>query len=242
MRSMPRRRARVEGCGTGRARKTGRGMEGGQRASSGKDLHVPGFRQGAGVRQPRGRGGRSARTSPRHFSGLGQSGHHYLDAQDRRPHRERLHPRGEMRSVVFMKVSLLTLLLIAGVAEAQWKLPLFTADPREVLQEARRIPAPRDGGAFIINLETNIRLEESGKVHWIQRDVIRVLDDRGVRQFGMLVIPWVGWRQDRPKIKARVITRDGRAHDLEASTVVDGGFSHGAGSQMLSDTRAVTAA
>ncbi len=128
-----------------------------------------------------------------------------------------------------------------GANNAGWPLPLFSADPREVYQAARQIPVPRDLPAFIINLEMTIRVEESGKAHWMQRSVIRVVDDRGVRLFGTTVVPWVAWRQERPRIRARVITHDGRAHELDASTVAEGGIAHGNG-QLLTDTRAISAA
>ena len=122
-----------------------------------------------------------------------------------------------------------------------WPLPLFSSDPQQVYQAARQIQGPGDLGAYIIDLDMTIRVEESGKAHWLLRSVTRVLDDRGVRLFGTLVVPWVGWRQERPRIRARVITRDGRAHPLDSTTIADGGISH-SGGQVLTDTRAISAA
>jgi transglutaminase-like putative cysteine protease len=129
----------------------------------------------------------------------------------------------------------------APAAVSGWPLPLFTSDPREVYQAAKQIQGPRDQGAFIVDISMNVRVEESGRAHWLQRSVMRVVDDRGVRMFGTLVVPWVSWRQERPRIRARVITRDGRAHELDGSTIADGGISHGSG-QLLTDTRAISAA
>jgi len=134
----------------------------------------------------------------------------------------------------------LALLLLAPGLAAQ--LPLFVGDPQAVYLAAKQTAGPRDTGAYIIDLEMNIRVEDSGKMHWTQRSVTRVVDERGVRQFGMLMVPWVSWRQERPRIKARVITRDGRAHDLEAGTIIDGALSHGGGSQLVTDTKALSAA
>jgi hypothetical protein len=132
--------------------------------------------------------------------------------------------------------------LIAPRLSAQgWTLPLFSSDPQQVYQAAKQIPGPRDAPAYIINLDMSIRVEESGKAHWLIRSVTRVVDDRGVRMFGTAVVPWVGWRQERPRIRARVITRDGRAHELDSTTIADGGFAHSSG-QMLTDTHAISAA
>jgi hypothetical protein len=118
---------------------------------------------------------------------------------------------------------------------------LFSSDPQQVYQAAKQIPGPRDAPAYIIDLDMTIRVEESGKAHLLQRSVTRVVDDRGVRMFGTEVVPWVGWRQERPRIRARVITRDGRAHELDATTIADGGIAH-SGGQLLTDTRAISAA
>ena len=131
---------------------------------------------------------------------------------------------------LFRPALLMPLVLIAPYVCAQgWHLPLFSSDPQQVLQAARQIPAPRDAPAYIINLEMTIRVEEAGKAHWVQRSVTRVVDDRGVRLFGTAIVPWVGWRQERPRIRARVITRDGRAHELDATTIADGGYVHPGG-------------
>jgi len=136
----------------------------------------------------------------------------------------------------------IALILLLPSLKLAAQLPLFVGDPQAVYQAAKETTGPRDTGAYIIDLEMNIRVEDSGKMHWTQRSLTRVVDDRGVRQFGMLMVPWVDWRQDRPRIKARVITRDGRAHDLEAGTIVDGTLSHGGGNQLLTDTKALSAA
>src|SRR5580658_6195606 len=141
------------------------------------------------------------------------------------------------RSTVFVLLSLTA----PSVCAQGWPLPLFSSDPQQVLQAARQIPAPRDLPAYIIDLQMTVHIEESGKAHWLQRTVTRVVDDRGVRMFGTTVVPWIGWRQERPRIRARVITRDGRAHELDATTVADGGYVH-PGGQMLTDTRAISAA
>jgi len=115
-----------------------------------------------------------------------------------------------------MKVFRVTIWMLLALTSLRvraqgWPLPLFSSDPQQVLQAAKQAQGPRDTPAYIIDMEMTIRVEESGKAHWMQRTVTRVVDDRGVRMFGTMVVPWVGWRQERPRIRARVITRDGRA-------------------------------
>ena len=69
-----------------------------QRTSHSPRVPLPRLRPRAGVRQSRRRARRGTRPPPRHSAGLGQSRDHNVDAQNRRPHRIRLH-HGRERSI-----------------------------------------------------------------------------------------------------------------------------------------------
>ena len=75
-----------------------------------------------------------------------------------------------------------------------WNLPLFTASPQLVYEEAAKRPVP--AGADVVTLEINvlIQLDREGRAHLLQGSVSRVLTSAGVRQLSTLTAHWV-WRQ-----------------------------------------------
>jgi tetratricopeptide (TPR) repeat protein len=104
-----------------------------------------------------------------------------------------------------------------------WPLPLFSSDPKAVIEAADRRPASADVGIVILDLQTTIRFLAGGRTQFSQRTVYRLLNETGVERLSKLSQPWAAWRTDKPSMRARVITKDGIPHLLDPNTVTETG-------------------
>ncbi len=121
-------------------------------------------------------------------------------------------------------VNVLWLFFLLGTPPASvdsWSLPLLTSDPHAVLAAANRYTPPDGADAFTLDYSVRVEIDPSGKMHRISRTVTRVLRVQGVETLRRVYVPWEAWRENRPKLAARVITSDGAAHLLDPATVTE---------------------
>ena len=111
----------------------------------------------------------------------------------------------------------------SGWAEGAWELPLFTADPKLVLEAANARHVAASADSAIVDLRGDFRVDRNGRVHSVNRTVVRILKPAGVRRFATLTVVWFSWRQNHPKVRSRVITPDGKPHLLDESTITEAG-------------------
>jgi tetratricopeptide (TPR) repeat protein len=104
---------------------------------------------------------------------------------------------------------------------APWTLPLFSSDPAAVLSEASHYSAPENADAVVLSYFINVQIDAAGKQTQTARIVTRVLRLQGISAARQVNLAWLPSRQDRPKIKARVITADGKPHLLDQAAVKD---------------------
>jgi tetratricopeptide (TPR) repeat protein len=104
---------------------------------------------------------------------------------------------------------------------APWTLPLFTSDPAQVLSAAAFYTAPENADAAVLSYFISVQIDAAGKMTQTTRMVTRVLRLQGAAAVRQVNIGWLPSREERPKIKARVITSDGKAHLLQDAAVKD---------------------
>lgn len=90
-----------------------------------------------------------------------------------------------------------------------------------MLAAAARYGAPEDADAVVLEDFVHIDIDSSAKMTQTTRMVTHVLRLQGIASTRQVSIGWVAWRENRPKIKARVITSDGKAHMLEEASITD---------------------
>ncbi len=114
---------------------------------------------------------------------------------------------------------LFVLFLLAGPAclAETWPLPLFTSDPRSVLAAAAHYQAPEDTPALILDCSVSAQIDEAGRLQEVTRLVTKVMRVQGIEPVQTLSLPWSLARENRPVVRARVITSDGQAHPLDDS-------------------------
>lgn len=126
---------------------------------------------------------------------------------------------------------LLALLLAAPAAAAPPKAatsltssPAFALSPAELLQQQVQ-DAPENLDVEVLLFDVDYSFDTQKRRTMRQRLVYRVLTQRGVEGWASTGASYQPWYQDKPTIRARVITPDGAEHKLHEATLVDSAAS-----------------
>jgi len=102
-----------------------------------------------------------------------------------------------------------------------WKIARFTEDARAVYQAASSV-TPKTGTDVVVLIdEDNYVFDADGKAVHTSYFVYKVLTQRGAESWDNISINWEPWHEDRPTLRARVITPDSKVHTLDPKTVTD---------------------
>jgi len=104
-------------------------------------------------------------------------------------------------------------------ASDPWDAPPFASDPKELIAAAEKVPS--DAGFVVLLDEAHYSFEADGKSHTTQRHMFRVIDDSAVDGLGTIEVPWAPWYNDRPTVQARVVSKDGTVHTLDAKAITE---------------------
>lgn len=104
---------------------------------------------------------------------------------------------------------------------APWNVPRFSEDAAGFYSAASRAEAPPGADAIVLTDEESYVFDADGKSLLTYYVVYKVLTPRGAQAWGGISWQWAPWHQNRPEIRARVITADGVVHPLDAKTVTD---------------------
>jgi transglutaminase-like putative cysteine protease len=110
--------------------------------------------------------------------------------------------------------------LPAGAAEV-WDAPAFTVPARELLQAATAIKRERATAVVILLDERSFVLDEQHRLTSISRLIYRIDSPDGVERWAASTAHWQPWHQSKPTIRARVITLDGREHQIDQKLLTD---------------------
>lgn len=129
-----------------------------------------------------------------------------------------------MRLFRCLHPGLLTLLLLAAAAEQEpppWEKSPFEADPKDVVAAAREVKI--DPGIVVVVLfsDTKWTYQSDGRAEHRIRQVYRVLTEEAARENGVVQADYAPWYQERPAVRARVLSADGQAHPLNLDTLTD---------------------
>jgi tetratricopeptide (TPR) repeat protein len=104
-------------------------------------------------------------------------------------------------------------------ASDPWDAAPFSSDPKELITAAEKVPS--DGGFVVLLDEAHYSFEADGKSHTTQRHMFRIVDDSAVDGLGTIEVPWAPWYDDRPTVQARVVSKDGTVHTLDAKAITE---------------------
>ncbi len=114
----------------------------------------------------------------------------------------------------------------AGAAEP-WEGAPFASPASEMLQAASGIKRERATDVVVLLDERIFEFDDQHRVTRTSRLVYRVDSPDGVENWAASSAQWQPWHQARPTIRARVITRDGRQHELDQKLLTDAGTNDG---------------
>lgn len=92
----------------------------------------------------------------------------------------------------------------------------------ELLRAARDLRPAEPAALYVLLDESHYRLDADGRIELRQRRIFRVETIDGVAAAGELSQQWNPWFEARPKIRARVVTPDGKETRIDDSTLIEG--------------------
>ena len=108
----------------------------------------------------------------------------------------------------------------AAPAGEPWDGPAFSASPAAMAQAAAGVPEG-DGGVAVLLSEARYEYDAAGLETYTYRLVYRVASASAHESWSAVEEHWSPWHQERPRLRARVITPDGTEHALDPATVTE---------------------
>jgi Domain of Unknown Function with PDB structure (DUF3857)/Transglutaminase-like superfamily len=108
-----------------------------------------------------------------------------------------------------------------GTQAAVYDAPHFSVDAKALYAGASQVSAPDGTNIIVLTDDEDYVFDEQGRAVHTQYVVFKVLTQAGVDAWSHISVPWAPWREERPAIRARVISADGEVHALDPKTVSD---------------------
>ena len=113
---------------------------------------------------------------------------------------------------------LLSVMFAAPVfAEQPWDGAPFGAKPSDIATAARQ-QSGKEPGVLVLLDETRIELDSDGRLTSTHREVYRI-GTQSPGNWSVVAALWQPWHEQRPAIRARVISSDGRETILDQATI-----------------------
>jgi tetratricopeptide (TPR) repeat protein len=121
-----------------------------------------------------------------------------------------------------------------------WDGPAFSASGADVIDALEANPTGGPDALECLVIEEEYRLDEQGRHVHRRHRVWRCLTDQCLDDYSYLETSWAPWYEDRPVIRARVITPDKVVHQLEPDTIIESSIEQQS-SVMWSDRKTLQA-
>ena len=109
----------------------------------------------------------------------------------------------------------------AQSTDPPWEGPVLSAKADAILGALSSEPAPESASVEILLREQEYKFDRQGRKRWLYRNVYRVLTREAVTNWSSFEVSWAPWYERRPIIRGRVITPDGRVHQLDPDTIAE---------------------
>ena len=125
------------------------------------------------------------------------------------------------RRIVLAAASLIFALTLPLLADEQpWDGAPMSADPKALLAAAEKVSAG-ESDAVVLLEESHYVFDAQGRATNTERLVYRVVADSAIDEWSTVNAGWAPWYQERPEIAARVISKDGTVHMLDAKAITE---------------------
>lgn len=102
-----------------------------------------------------------------------------------------------------------------------WNLPRFTADGAAVNAAASLVSVKPGTDVVVLSEEDAYVFDGDGKAVHTHYLAYKVLTQQGAEGWDAISLNWEPWHQERPTVRARVITPDNAVHPLDPKTITD---------------------
>ncbi len=99
--------------------------------------------------------------------------------------------------------------------------PHFSADAKTLYAAASEPATPEGTDVIVLHEEDSHVFSADGHRVHTEYLVYKVLTQEGVEDWDSISLSWAPWREERPILRARVITPDLVAHELDQKTIAD---------------------
>jgi tetratricopeptide (TPR) repeat protein/transglutaminase-like putative cysteine protease len=140
----------------------------------------------------------------------------------------------------FALTSFRSICLTAQASDEPWNGLPFSSDPAVMLRSASALAASDKADALMVLDEVSFTFDADGKLNLTRRLVFLVTTPAGAHDWSRVRAEWEPWHQEKPSIRARVITPDGVAHQLDQKTLTEGPAG-ATEAETLTDRRALEA-
>ena len=104
---------------------------------------------------------------------------------------------------------------------APWSKARFSADPAEINKATSSVSVKPGTDVVVLVEEDTYVFEVDGKAVHTHYLVYKVLTQRGAEGWDVTSLEWEPWHEERPTVRARVITPDNAIHTLDPKTITD---------------------
>jgi tetratricopeptide (TPR) repeat protein len=117
------------------------------------------------------------------------------------------------------------LLALSVAAQAPWDGAPFQGDPAAIQKAAAALPPHKDSDVDILLEEERIDYDAQRRMTYTYRLVFRPLTREAANSWATFAFSWSPWFQERPEIRARIISPSGELHTLDPATLSESGLT-----------------
>jgi transglutaminase-like putative cysteine protease len=107
-------------------------------------------------------------------------------------------------------------------------------------QRASQVTPPAGADVLFLEDDETVVFDSEGRAIHSRYFLYKILVQKGAEGWGDIALRWEPWHEDRPSLRARVITPDGTVHVLDAKTITDSPAKENA-DHVFSDRRVLRA-
>lgn len=102
-----------------------------------------------------------------------------------------------------------------------WDFPRFSPDGTTLYQAASRMNPEVGTDVVVLDEEENYVFDADGKAIHTHYLVYKVLTQKGANGWDSISLEWEPWHEERPTMRARVLTSDNAIHAFDPNTITD---------------------
>src|SRR6516165_9179632 len=98
--------------------------------------------------------------------------------------------------------------------------PAFSASLAAIPKAFAKLDAGSNAATVLLE-DDRFDFDAPNRYTYHHRIIFKVWTKNGAQEWSTVQQSWAPWQEERPKVRARVITPDGIAHELDQKTVAD---------------------